>query len=229
LLKDKSVKGSFLFSGQIQHLLLLLLLVPGAFYLARTSLDEGEFFGVSVSGWFWAVILLSIVHQIIGWFVWRTQLVYNLFTRLFGGKDLLVWGIIFFPFLILRPVLSIGLGLADYGSLGQFRVAQIGAGLLLLVPVLYTGRSVIKYFGIKRALGADHFRAEYQREELVEEGAFRYSSNAMYSFAFLIFWSIALLTGSWLCLVTALFQHAYIWVHWYCTEMPDMNLIYGGH
>jgi len=28
-------------------------------------------------------------------------------------------------------------------------------------------------------------------------------------------------------LAAALFQHAYIWVHYYCTEEPDMQLIYG--
>ena len=62
---------------------------------------------------------------------------------------------------------------------------------------------------------------------LVKEGAFKYRSNAMYAFAFLLFWAIALLTGSRAALVAALFQHAYIWVHMYCTENPDMKLIYG--
>ena len=28
-------------------------------------------------------------------------------------------------------------------------------------------------------------------------------------------------------LAVALFQHAYIWVHYYCTEKPDMRRIYG--
>ena len=48
----------------------------------------------------------------------------------------------------------------------------------------------------------------------------------MYSFAFLIFWAIALLSGSWAALVAALFQHTYIWVHMYCTEEPDLGIIY---
>jgi len=62
---------------------------------------------------------------------------------------------------------------------------------------------------------------------LVKEGAFKYSSNAMYAFAFLLFWAIALLTGSRAALASALFQHAYIWVHMYCTENPDMEIIHG--
>jgi len=48
----------------------------------------------------------------------------------------------------------------------------------------------------------------------------------MYSFAFLGLWSIALLLRSQAALSLALFQHAYVWVHFYCTEAPDLDLIY---
>ena len=140
---------------------------------------------------------------------------------------MLVWGIIFFPLILLRPVLTLGLGFADYGSLEPFRNIQIIAGIVLLIPAIYTGWSIEKYFGVPRALGGDHFRQQYREMPLVKEGAFKYSSNAMYAFAFLLFWAIALLTGSRAALVAALFQHAYIWVHMYCTENPDMKLIYG--
>lgn len=96
------------------------------------------------------------------------------------------------------------------------------------MPAVYTGRSIERYFGVKRALGADHFREEYRKMPLVKKGAFKYSSNAMYTYAFLLMWAVALLTGSQAALALALFQHAYIWVHVYCTEAPDMQLIYGG-
>jgi hypothetical protein len=49
----------------------------------------------------------------------------------------------------------------------------------------------------------------------------------MYAFLFLCFWSLALLAGSRAALASALFQHAYIWVHMYCTEGPDMCVLYG--
>ena len=41
-------------------------------------------------------------------------------------------------------------------------------------------------------------------------------------------WSI-LMHALLLCLalVVALFSHAYIWVHYFCTDRPDMKLIYG--
>ena len=221
------VPVKFLFKGQFQHVLLLACLVPGAIYLASPALDSSAWLGIPERTWFSATILLAIVHQVAGWFVFRFQLVFSLFSRLFGKYDLFAWGLIFFPLLIFRLVLILGLGLADSGSLESFRMFQIIAGIVLLIPVIYTGWSIGKYFGVPRALGGDHFRQEYRELPLVREGAFKYNSNAMYTFAFLLFWAIALLTGSLAALASALFQHAYIWVHLYCTENPDMEIIYG--
>lgn len=219
----------FLFAGQLQHVLLLAGLLPGALYLALPALDGTSWLGVSDTTWFYAVILVAIIHQVCGWFVFRTQLIFALFSRLFGKYDMLIWGIIFFPLLLLRPLLMVALGIADYGSLAQWRGLQILLGAILLIPAIYTVWSVVRYFGIPRALGGDHFREQYRRMPLVKEGAFKYSSNAMYTFAFLLLWAVALFTGSRAALAAALFQHAYIWVHMYCTEDPDMRVIYGNN
>lgn len=226
--KDKlKAPVSFLFEGQFQHLLLLACLVPGAIYLALPALDGSSWLGIPDQSWFYASIILAIIHQVVGWFVFRFQLVFSLFSRLFGKYDMLTWGIIFFPLILSRPIITLGLGLADSGSLESFRTVQMIAGIVLLVPAIYTGWSIEKYFGVSRALGGDHFRQKYHDMPLVKEGAFKYSSNAMYAFAFLLFWAIALLTSSRAALASALFQHAYIWVHMYCTENPDMEIIYG--
>jgi len=70
-------------------------------------------------------------------------------------------------------ILAIGLGMADAGSLESFRVIQILVGIVLLFPVIYTGWSIGKYFGIPRALGGDHFRQKYREVPLVNEGIFK--------------------------------------------------------
>ncbi|MFW5850458.1 MAG: methyltransferase [Spirochaetota bacterium] len=74
----------------------------------------------------------------------------------------------------------------------------------------------------------DHFRRRYREMPLVTQGVFRFSSNAMYGYAFLLLWAIALITRSHAALAAALFQHTYIWVHRYCTEEPDMPLLLYG-
>lgn len=218
--------ASHFFTGQFQHLLLLAALVQGAILVAQTSLDNSHWFGISDYTWFFASLIVVILHQVIGWLVFRSQLCFSILSRLFGKYDLTVWGILFIPFLLLRPLLILGLGMADFNSMTGIRGLQIILGLILLLPAVYTLWSVYKYFGITRALGGDHFRQYYRNMPLVKKGAFKYSSNAMYTFAFLIFWAFALLTGSFAALAVALFQHAYIWVHYYCVEQPDMQIIY---
>ncbi len=221
------VSTNHFFVGQFQHLLLLILLVLGTIFLAQPSLDHSKWLGISETTWFCASLFIVILHQVIGWLVFRSQLCFSLLSRIFGKYDLTVWGLIFIPFLLLRPLLTLGLGMADFGSMNGFRALQIVFGLILMIPVSYTLWSIHMYFGIPRALGGDHFRQEYREMLFVRKGAFKYSSNAMYTFVFLIFWAIALFTGSVAALAIALFQHAYIWVHWYCVEEPDMQVIYG--
>ena len=221
------VGAGYLFAGQFQHLLLLVGLLAGAVYVAGPALDSSAWLGVTDEAWFVAAIGVTVVHQVVVWFVFRTQLIFGLFSRLFGRYDLAVWGAIFFPLLLLRPALTIGVAAADAGSLARLRGAQMVVGLALLAPALYGIWSVQRYFGMGRALGGDHFRQRYREMPMVREGAFQYNANAMYTFVFLGLWSIGLLAGSRAALAVALFQHAYIWVHMYTVEEPDMGVIYG--
>jgi hypothetical protein len=218
---------SFFLRRQWLHVLGLALLVPVCWALAASGLGHGEWLGVTDTDWFWASVIAAIIHQVIVAVVFRAQLGWSILTRLFGKADMIVWGIIFMPLLIARPILILGLAIANAGTADLPRWFEIAAGSALMVPAAYAGYSVGRYFGIDRALGGDHFRQRYRELPMVREGAFAWSSNAMYAFVFLGLWGMALITGSVAALAAALFQHAYIWVHYYCTEEPDMKLIYG--
>lgn len=226
-LPQVEVPPGHLFVGQPQHLLLLLVLLPGAWALAGPALDGGDFLGLSTRDWFVASVGVAVVHQVIVAFGFRAQLCYGIFTRLFGRRDMLVWALLFFPFLIARPLTILGLAIADAGSLALPRPIALLAGVALLALSGYTLWSVKRYFGFARAMGGDHFRERYRQMPIVREGAFRWSSNAMYGLAFLGLWGIALVAGSRAALAAALFTHAYIWVHMYCTEEPDLRVLYG--
>ncbi|NIP44790.1 MAG: hypothetical protein GWN61_22415, partial [candidate division Zixibacteria bacterium] len=151
--------------------------------------------GVSDRTWFYSGIAVVVIHQVLGTLVFRLQLVLSLFTKMFGKYDLTVWGLIFLPLLALRPLITIAIGIADYGSLGGSQTILIILGVILCIPAIYTLHSVMKYFGLPRALGGDHFYQEYRDMPMVTKGAFRYSSNAMYSYVPLLLWSIALISG----------------------------------
>ena len=61
----------------------------------------------------------------------------------------------------------------------------------------------------------------------VRGGIFRFTSNGMYVFGFLLLWVPGLWWASAGALSAALFNHLYIWVHYFATERPDMARIYG--
>ena len=84
----------------------------------------------------------------------------------------------------------------------------------------------MRYFGHARAFGADHFDESYRGAPLERRGVFRFTSNAMYVFGLLVLWLPGLLLSSMAALSVALFHHLYIWVHYHCTEKPDMIRIY---
>jgi len=106
--------------------------------------------------------------------------------------------------------------------LALYILAAVAAALALYV--LY---SVLRYFGIARAAGLDHFDPSYHHKPLVKEGIFKYTENVMYIFGLLALWIPGLAATSAPALIAAALTHAYIWVHYYTTEKPDMNRIYG--
>ena len=201
-------------------------LVPVAWGLAAPALGDGEWLGWSDTAWFAASLAVAVLHQSFIWIVWRAQLGWNAVTRLLGRADFAVYGAIFFAFLFLRPALIFAVSAADAGSLLLPAWLPIMLGVLLCVPAAYTGWSVARYFGFARAAGGDHFRRRYREMPLVDQGAFAWTPNAMYTLGFLSLWVIPLLARSHAGLVAALFQHAYIGVHYACTEAPDMELLH---
>lgn len=217
----------YLFKGQAFHLVAILGLFAVAYAFAAPVFTGGTWLGLTVGEWFWLNAALVVVHQVIVWLVFRGQLGWRVMTKIFGRADMVVWGLIFMPMLLLRPVTVLGVALADTSTLALPAWIAIVLGLALCVPAVFAMYSVARYFGIPRALGGDHFREHYRRMPLVTGGAYRYTGNAMYGHIFLGLWAIALLTGSQAALAAAFFQHTYIWVHYVATEKPDMDLIYG--
>jgi len=222
-----SIPQGHTWRGQLSHLLLLAALVPGVFALALPTLDGGEWLGVDERLWFLAGVLVPVVQQVAVALVWRGQLSRSIVTRVFGDAGFVLWGAVFFPLLVARPLALIGLGVADAGSLAIDTSLSLIVGALLLVPAVWTMHSVTKYFGFARALGGDHFFERHRSLPMVRGGAFAWSSNAMYGLGFLGLWGVAFICRSQAALAVALFQHAYIWVHWYCTEQPDCVVLYG--
>jgi len=175
---------------------------------------------------FWLAVALPVVHQIIVWLVWRLTLGSPAGE---GPLTLRAYVVLFFIFFGGRFVTLFALAWVDRGSLGLPLAPRWLLTTLLLAVGLYAMYSVKRYFGLIRAAGADHFDPAYREMPLVSDGIFRFTSNGMYLYAFMLFWAIAVGLNSQAALIVAAFSHVYIWVHYYATEKPDMNYLCGPH
>jgi hypothetical protein len=218
----------YFFHGQLLHLISCLILLPLAWSFAAPAMTGTTWLGIRDNEWFWLATGIPTLHQVIVWIVFRLQLGWAALSRAFGSADLMIWRIIFFPFMVARLAALAGLAVSTRQSLLLPDVIALPLAIILLIPAIYTLWSVYRYFGFTRAIGGDHFRTRYREMPLEERGAFGYSSNAMYAFAFLLLWSVALFADSQAALSAAIFQHAFVWGHYYGTEKPDMEIIFNG-
>ena len=146
---------------------------------------------------------------------------------MFGSRGFDVYAVGFSILGIARVAAVFILALSNRDTLYvNVKVLRVVA-VIAAIPAAYLFYSVMRYFGFKRAFGIDHFDKSYRSLPFVREGIFRFTRNGMYVFGFCLFWVPGLWFASAATLCVALFNHLYIWVHYYSTELPDMKRIYG--
>ena len=165
---------------------------------------------------------IPIIHQAYVWICWRSELCWKLISHTIWFKGY----VILFFILIISRLSAIVLCFVDYGSLYKPGWLAWTLGLILFIPGAYTMYSVKKYFGFLRAAGADHFDPKYRDLPFENRGIFRWTPNAMYVFAIGIPFSFAVATGSQSMFVVAIYTYISIWLHYFCTEKPDIVEIY---
>lgn len=172
---------------------------------------------------FWTAVAFPIIHQLYVWLAWRLELRSSWVSTTVGFSCYLI---LFFLLFGARFVSLLALAWMDRTSLQLPVLPLLIVTIILVLPGIYAMYSVQRYFGMVRASGADHFDPRYRTMPLVREGIFRFTSNGMYIYAFLLFWAIGVGFNSAAALTVAAFSHAYIWVHFYATEKPDMEYLY---
>jgi len=218
-----------IFKHQFWHFLILFGLLAFLYNYAcgDEAILKGELWGISTITWFVLALLSPIVHQFYVLLCWRYELYYNSISKFFGKKGFSLYkkG---FAFLILsRPITLILLAISNAYTWPINTLSSYILSGILLIPAIYLFYSIRKYFGFDRAFGIDHFYPEkFKNEPMVKQGIFKYSANAMYVFGFLILWVPGILLQSKAAVLLALFNHLYIWVHYYFTELPDIKMIY---
>ena len=221
-----------LLKHQFWHLLSLGALLWAVYVLVGfdPSLIEGEFLGFSTLFWLLLALGSPILHQGYVLACWRFELHHKSISRAFGKDGFRLYKIGFAILILSRPVTLVLLAISNAFTFTMNSLLSYGLSIVLLIPGLYLMYSVRKYFGFDRAFGIDHFDpVKYRDVPMVRKGIFKYSSNAMYVYGFFLLWVPGILAQSKAALLIAAFNHLYIWVHYYFTEAPDMNEIYGDH
>ncbi len=217
------------FKHQHWHLLSLIIMLSLLYSYSESApgFFEGSLWGISTKSLAWFTVIVPIAHQLYVLLAWRLELLHNSLTRTFGRWAFPLFKIGFAILILLRPVSICMLAYSNAHTLPVAPFLTYLVSALLLLPSVYLFYSVKKYFGINRAFGEDHFKPnQYKNDKLVKKGIFRYTSNGMYTYGFLILYVPGLLLLSQAAVALALFNHVYIWVHYYFTEKPDMLYIY---
>jgi len=215
-------KLNFFFKHQIWHLGGIIVLFYISVQFVDLESNTNSFLEVGVLGWFMIAMSIPVIHQVYVWICWRSELCWKLISNTIGFKGY----VILFFILIISRLSAIVLCFIDYGSLYQPGWLAWILGLILFIPGAYTMYSVKKYFGFLRAAGADHFDPKYRDLPFENRGIFRWTPNAMYVFAIGIPFSFAVATGSQSMFVVAIYTYISIWLHYFCTEKPDIVEIY---
>ncbi len=217
-----------IYERQGLHFLLLVgLLLLVAWISHSEGMLEGSCLGVSTTTWFWLSILFPIAHQVWVWICWRMELHHQWLSRSLGPRGFRLYALGFALLSFARLYTLTATAVANQHSLDVDQGLLNVLALLLAIPTLYTFYSVGRYFSYKRALGIDHFDTSFRTKPFVRQGIFRFTRNGMYTFGLMIVWLPGLIWASKAALVSAAFSHLYIWVHYFCTELPDMRRIYG--
>ena len=208
--------------------MITLLFFLSLFIETDRSFLAGELWGISTYYWFIFTLLSPVVHQIYVLICWRSELYYKSISNLFGNKGFKLYKIGFALLILSRPVTITLLAISNTMTLNINTTFSYVLSAIMIIPAIYLFYSVKKYFGMDRAFGIDHFYPDkYKSEPMVNQGIFKYTSNGMYIYGFFILWIPGILLQSESAILLALFNHLYIWVHYYFTELPDMKMIYG--
>jgi len=218
-------KLSFFFKHQIWHLGGTSILFYIGIKFSGLQNNTNTFINLGAFSWFIIAMTMPLIHQAYVWVCWRSELCWKSISRTIGFKG---YVIIFFVLIISR-LSAIVLCFVDYGSLYAPGWFAWSLAVIIFIPGIYTMYSVKKYFGFLRAAGADHFDSKYRDMPFERRGIFKWSPNAMYTFAIGIPFGFAVATGSQSMFIVAIYTYISIWLHYFCTEKEDFKVIYGGN
>jgi hypothetical protein len=213
--------------GQWFHLGALAALLAGCAWASwLPQIQAGRLWNFTSSDWFWLAIAVAVAQQVYVSLRWRLELHCGALSHSLNGHAFNAFAARFAILGILRVLVVFVLAYANRGTITDESLSLKIAAIVVLVPAVYLFYSVERYFTFRRAFGVDHFDPVLRSVPFVRDEIFRFTANGMYVFGFLLLWFPGLWWASAAALFAALFNHLYIWVHYFATERPDIEYIY---
>ncbi len=212
---------------QIFHLAGYALLTGFLYFFFHRSVSAGNFLGLRAGEWLALSWVCAFLHQFWISMFWRLELYGGHISKKLGKGSFTLYraGFILFGFIRLFSIIPF-----SYLTRGTLNInPHLSLGIIIFSTpfIVWALYSVIFYFGINRAFGADHFFVKYRNSSLELRGTFRFIPNSMYTVVLILLYHPGLLYLSLEGLIAGLIHHVFVWFHYFCTEKPDMKEIYG--
>ena len=222
------IENMKVFEKQFWHLLGLVLLILGIIFLLGkdSSMVSGSLWSIQTKIWVAISVTVPVLHQVYVLLCWRFELYHQSLSKIFGANAFKVYKVGFFILFASRMVFIIFLSISNTKTLTFSSIFKYVIVAILSIIVIYAFYSVIRFFGVDRAAGLDHFDSSISKLDFVKKGIFKYTNNGMYKYAFLVFYIPGIIWESKASILIAVYSHIYIWVHYYFTELPDIKTIY---
>ena len=203
-------------------LALLLALVNAAvnFY---PQFFTGEFWGIGARSWLWLGVMAAVLHQVYIVVVLRTELETRWLTTNVPRLGYLAYLADYTVLLLLRLGILFIAALANRDMLGVTETNRLVLALALAIPCIWALYQLVKGDGLKCLVGADYFNLGNEQDDPDEasEQYFRSTATTVYALGALGLYIPGVIFDSPAALLLALFNHLYIWVHHFSTELPD--------
>jgi hypothetical protein len=210
------------------HLILLAILAGGVWVALRIpGARVSRSVAIPVEAAATASVIVGVVHQLWVLLFWRLELGSSAVSRRLSGSGFVVFAAGFvFLFASRFASLFVVAPLNSETIAVPFLYRLIPVGTLAALG-FWGLHSVFRHFGMRRALGLDHFDPSIRRGGLVRGGAYRLTRNVMSVLVIPLFFLPGLLWASVASTILGAFHYLAVWAHYYCTELPDMEVMYG--
>lgn len=214
------------FKYQSFHLFAYLLCAAVLYLYFKGVSSPRSIVGLNVRQWVLVSWMFAGLFHLWILLSWRLELFYQKMSQWFGKAAFTVHRVGFVALAggALLPLIAVSSLTSNTAGIdSKIRLVLI---VVSTIPILWALYSVAFYFSINRAFGADHFFKEYRSKNLERRGIFKYIANSMYTVVLLLLYHPGLFFNSQAGLLLALLHHGFVWVHYFCTEKPDMKEIY---